>query len=82
MCGLLLSPAESAKQAINKANLIWITACVRIKTVTFEIRAAEQFLELSNAQLEDARRFIQTGNWLHVHISHAQLCGFWHICKA
>ena len=76
MCGLLLSPAESAKQAINKSNLIWIKMCGRIKGPVLQIRAAEHV-----QRLLDVRRSIQTRNWSFSEYSHAQLCGFWHICK-
>ena len=47
--GLLLSPAESAKRAINKSNPIWTKSCGHIKRHVSHIRAAEDDLKFANS---------------------------------
>lgn len=53
VCGLLLSPAETAKQAINITNPILITRCSHIKHMSCRLelagQPAEHDLKFANA---------------------------------
>lgn len=83
VCGLLLSPAESAKQAINKSNLIWNNVSWPYQShISCNSAQPEDVQRLREDEDEDVRRSIQRRNWLHASIVVAQICGFWHICKA
>ena len=71
---LLLFPAESAKQAINRSNPNGIRSCGHIKKHILQLgtnprnRAHPLVSPTSQRLLEDAREFHQKGNWLQLNI--------------